>query len=111
LALIPIEGSEKTTRGVNEGQSNFLDGTCPISQIEPDAPLFELGQDHTAIARLSALRTGSGTAAEIRNGTNKTTSEINDKNRLKEQFISSHVFHRTPGGRVKKIIAEERFEP
>jgi hypothetical protein len=53
-----------------------------------------------AIGKLSALRTGLRTTAEIWNGASKTTSEINDKNWIKEKFISSQVFHRTPGARV-----------
>jgi hypothetical protein len=40
-----------------------------------------------------------------------TTSEIDDKNRIEEQFISSQVFHRTLGGRVQKTTAGEKFEP
>jgi hypothetical protein len=36
-----LEGSEKVTRGeVNERQSKFLEETWPISQTEPNAPLF-----------------------------------------------------------------------
>jgi hypothetical protein len=38
-------------------------------------------------------------------------SEIDDKNRIKEQFISSQAFHRTPGGHIQEITARERFEP
>jgi hypothetical protein len=48
---------------------------------------------------------------ETRNGASKTTREIDDKNRLKKQFISSQVFHQTPDGRVQKISVEEQFEP
>jgi hypothetical protein len=61
--------------------------------------------------KLSALRTGLGTVAEIRNGASKTSCEIDDKNQLEKQFISSQVFHRTPGGRVQKITVREQFEP
>jgi hypothetical protein len=32
----------------------------------------------------------------------KNTCEIDDKNQIKEQFISSHVFYRTPGRRAQK---------
>jgi hypothetical protein len=60
--------------------------------------------------QLSALGTGLGTAAKIRNDASKTTSEIDDKNRIEEQFISSQVFHRTPDRRVRKITVEEQFE-
>jgi hypothetical protein len=35
------EGPEKAIKGgVNGSQSKFLDGTWPISQNQPDAPLF-----------------------------------------------------------------------
>jgi hypothetical protein len=35
------EGPEKATRGaVNESQSKFLTESWPMSQIQPDAPLF-----------------------------------------------------------------------
>jgi hypothetical protein len=44
---------------------------------------------------------------ETRNDASKTTLEIDDKNRLEKQFISSQPFHRTPGGRVRKTTAEE----
>jgi hypothetical protein len=37
--------------------------------------------------------------------------EIDDKNRIKEQYISSHAFHRTPGGHIWEITAGERFKP
>jgi hypothetical protein len=61
--------------------------------------------------KLSALRTGLGTVTKTRNGASKTSCEIDDKNQLKKQFISSQVFHRTPGGRVQKITVKEQFEP
>jgi hypothetical protein len=38
-------------------------------------------------------------------------SEIDDKNRLKKQFISSQTFHRIPDGRVQEITVGERCEP
>jgi hypothetical protein len=39
--LIEIEGPEKATRGrVNESQSKFLIRTWPISQNQPESPLF-----------------------------------------------------------------------
>jgi hypothetical protein len=60
---------------------------------------------------LSALRTGLGIATKTQNNAGKTTCEINDKNWIEEQFISSQVFHRTPGGRVRKITTGEQFEP
>jgi hypothetical protein len=59
--------------------------------------------------KLSAFRTELGTAAEIRNGARKTTCEIDDKNRFKNQFISSQAFHRTLDRRVYETTAEERF--
>jgi hypothetical protein len=36
---------------------------------------------------------------------------MDDKNWIKEQFISSQAFHRTAGGRIQKIILREQFEP
>jgi hypothetical protein len=48
---------------------------------------------------------------KTRNGASKTTSEIDDKNQIEEQFISSQSFHRTPDGRVRKITVEVQFEP
>jgi hypothetical protein len=38
-------------------------------------------------------------------------SEIDDENWIEKQFISSQVFHRTSGGRIRETTAEERFEP
>jgi hypothetical protein len=64
-----------------------------------------------AIAKLSTFKTGLGTTAETRNGASKTMSEVGDKNRIEEQFISSQVFHRSPGGRVREITAGEQFKP
>jgi hypothetical protein len=55
--------------------------------------------------------TGLGISAETQIGVSQNTSEIDDKNRIKEQFISSQAFHRITGGRVREIIAEEQFEP
>jgi hypothetical protein len=52
-----------------------------------------------------------GSTTETWNGASKTTSEIDDENQIKKQFISSQVFHRTPGGRVQEITVGERFEP
>jgi hypothetical protein len=48
---------------------------------------------------------------ETQNGASKTTTEIDDKNQIEEQFISSQVFQRTPGGRVQETTAGEQFEP
>jgi hypothetical protein len=42
---------------VNGSQSKFLEGTRPISQNQPDTPLFYLGQDRIVIEKLSALGT------------------------------------------------------
>jgi hypothetical protein len=38
-------------------------------------------------------------------------SEINDKNQIKNRFISSQTFHRTPDERVQKITTGVQFEP
>jgi hypothetical protein len=61
--------------------------------------------------KLSAIGTGLEITAETRNGARKTTCEIDDKNWIKKQFISSQTFHRTPDERVRKTTAEEQFEP
>jgi hypothetical protein len=60
--------------------------------------------------QLSALETGLGSAAETRIEASKTTCEINDKNQIEEQFISSHAFHRTTSGRLREITAGMQFE-
>jgi hypothetical protein len=62
------------------------------------------------IDELSTLRTGLGTTTETRIGASRNTCEIDDKNWIKEQFISSQIFHRTPRGRVQKITVREQFE-
>jgi hypothetical protein len=37
--------------------------------------------------------------------------ELDDKNRIEQQFMSSQAFHRTTGGRVQEITVGEQFEP
>jgi hypothetical protein len=51
-----------------------------------------------------------GTAAETRNSASKTTSEIDDENRIEKQFMSSQAFHRTPGTRIRETTVGEQFE-
>jgi hypothetical protein len=46
--------------GVNESQSKFLEGTYPMSQIRPNASLFQLGQYLVAMNELLALKIGLG---------------------------------------------------
>jgi hypothetical protein len=58
-----------------------------------------------------ALGTGLGTTAETQIGARKNTCEIDDRNQIKEQYISSQIFYRTPGGRVGETTTEEQFEP
>jgi hypothetical protein len=48
---------------------------------------------------------------EIRNGASKTTSEIDNENWIKKQFLSSQAFHQTPGMRVQETTLKERFRP
>jgi hypothetical protein len=36
---------------------------------------------------------------------------INDKNWVKEQYISLQTFHRIPGVRIQKITVEKQIEP
>jgi hypothetical protein len=54
--------------------------------------------------QLSALGIGLGTIAEIRISAGKTTSEIDDKRRIKIQFMSSQIFHRTLVGVFRKQV-------
>jgi hypothetical protein len=61
--------------------------------------------------KLSALGIGLGTVAETRNDASKTTSKIDDKNQIKKQFISSQIFHRTYGGRIRKTTVGVQFGP
>jgi hypothetical protein len=58
-----------------------------------------------------ALKIRLGTTAKTRNGVSKTTSEIDNENQIKKQFMSLQTFHRTPGGHIQKITAEKQFEP
>jgi hypothetical protein len=41
----------------------------------------------------------------MRNGASKITCEIDDKNQLEKQFISTQLFHRTIGERVQETTA------
>jgi hypothetical protein len=59
--------------------------------------------------KLPAFGTGLEITAETRNDAGKTTCEIDDKNRINEQFISSQAFHRTPDGRVREITMGLQF--
>jgi hypothetical protein len=76
---------------VNGSQSKFLTETWPISQIEPDAPLFYLDQDRLTIDKLSALGTRLETAAEKKSMSAKpgvrSMMKIESKNSL---YIHSH---------------------
>jgi hypothetical protein len=47
---------------------------------------------------------------ETQNGASKTTCEIDDKNRIEEQLISSQTFYRTTSGRVQKITTKKQFK-
>jgi hypothetical protein len=51
-----------------------------------------------------------GIAALTQIDATKTMCEIDDKYQIEEQFISSQIFHRTPGGHIQKITVGERFE-
>jgi hypothetical protein len=68
------------------------------------------GHDRTDIANLSAFEIRLDTAADTRNDASKTMCKIDNKNRMEEQFVSSQVFHRTTGRRVREITAREQFE-
>jgi hypothetical protein len=58
---------------MNESQSKFVDKTQSISQTQPDAPLFKLGQDNIAIDELLVLKTRLEITAKIRIDTSKNT--------------------------------------
>jgi hypothetical protein len=111
-AHIDSEGPEKATRG-GGGEWEPIKIPCRnlayILKLTLSPSLLTQSRPPT-IGKLSALRTGLGTTAETRNGARKTSCEIDDRNQLEKQFISSQVFHRTPGGRDQKTTAEERFE-
>jgi hypothetical protein len=47
---------------------------------------------------------------ETRNNASKTTSDIDNKNRIKEQFRSSQAFHQTPGVQFEPRNLES-FDP
>jgi hypothetical protein len=92
--------------GVNQNSSTEL-GLYP--KINPKPISSKSAQDRLAIDKLSALETRLGTAAETRIDAGKTTSEIDNKNQIEEQFISSAAFLRTSGGHVREITAEVQF--
>jgi hypothetical protein len=51
------------------------------------------------------------TTSKTRDGTGKDPIKTDDKNQIKNQFISSQIFHRTPGGRVWEITVRGQFKP
>jgi hypothetical protein len=59
-------------------------------------------QDNRAINELLVLRTGLGNTAETRINASKKTSETDDENQTKTQFMSSQAFRQTPCGRVQE---------
>jgi hypothetical protein len=91
---------------VNQNFSTEL-GLYP--KINPKHLSSKLAQDRLAIDKLSAFETRLGTAAETRIDAGKTMSEIDNKNQIEEQFISSAAFLRTSGGHVREITAEVQF--
>jgi plasmid maintenance system antidote protein VapI len=73
-----------------------------MSQTQPDAPLFYLGQDNITIDELLILGAGLGVAMETWIDIDKNTCETDDENQIKTQFMSSQAFHRIPCGRVRE---------
>jgi hypothetical protein len=71
---------------VNGSQSKFLAGTWPMSQNQPETPLFYLGQDRLTIDKLSAFGTGLGTAMKhklvLARPYERSTTKIDSKNSL-----------------------------
>jgi hypothetical protein len=99
----------RRSKGGNESQSKFFEGTWHISQNQPDVHLFPLSEDRLVIDKLSALRTKLGTTGETWLDANKNMCEIDNKSRTKIWFISSQTFHRTPCVRVQGITARVQF--
>jgi hypothetical protein len=60
---------------------------------------------------------GVGPRNRVRNHNRKINwsrqyhGEIDNRNQLEKQFISLQAFHRTAGGRARRITTGERFEP
>jgi hypothetical protein len=90
---------------MNESQLKFFDKTQSISQTQPDAPLFKLGQDNIAIDELLVLKTGLEITAKIRIDASKNTCKtmtikIRQKNNLNSHrhFIEHlvYVFKKPP---------------
>jgi hypothetical protein len=91
---------------VNGSQSKFLEGTRPISQNQPNVPLFQLGEGRLALGKLSALGTGIGTIAETQNGASKTTSEIDDEIGSKNSLCPHRHFTEHLVGVFRKSLRE-----
>jgi hypothetical protein len=94
---------------VNGSQLKFFIGTWHISLNQSDVALFYHIQYHIAIENLSVLGTGLETAAEIQISVSKNTSDIDDKNRTKTQFMCSQSFHRPVDGRVQETTMKVQF--
>jgi hypothetical protein len=47
---------------------------------------------------------------ETQNGCSKITSKTDDKNQIKNRFITPQIFHQTHGGRVQEITAGEQLK-
>jgi hypothetical protein len=72
--------------GANQNSSEEL-GLYP--RIHSMSSLLTRQRPYITIGKLSALETGLGTAVKTQNSASKTTRKIDDKNWIKEQFISS----------------------
>jgi hypothetical protein len=87
------EGSKKATGGgewepIKIPRSNLA--YVPNRTWRPS--LLTLSRPHSYQEAI-VLETGLGDTTEIQKGASKTTSEIDDKNQIKEQFIFSQAFH------------------
>jgi hypothetical protein len=105
--------------GVNESQSKFLEGTYPMSQIRPNASLFQLGQYLVDMNELLALKTGLGSLEsqrkhkmkQAKRRTNMRQSKQNDTASYYLISISSNILratlrnHRESMTRVRKTRA------
>jgi hypothetical protein len=92
--------------GANQNCSQEL-GIYPKSN--PTTLSSNSVQDHLAIDKLSAFRTGSGITTETQNGASKNTCETSGENRTKIQFESAYAFHRTPCGCVQETSSWEQL--
>jgi hypothetical protein len=110
--LASSEGLEKVIRGGGEWEPiKIPQGNLAYITKSIRRPALLTRPRLHSYSQAIGLRTGLGNTMETRIGGSRNTCEIDDKNQIEEQFISSQAFHRTPGGCIREITAGERFEP